>query len=110
MGEREQIKNYSKITGSWKLGFGKNTMSQIAHFCKPGKYPLSNTKSQASIYEFYSIDVSDNYFTKIANLIVEQLRIHVEEKFNLDIELIFREHKYVLLDDFIEFVYALLKQ
>ncbi|MCI3921072.1 hypothetical protein MO973_12580 [Paenibacillus sp. TRM 82003] len=112
LGERAQIKNYSKLTGNWRLGFGKNTMSQIAHFCKPDKYPLSNTKSQAVIFEFFEMDVRDNYyeFTKQADVIVDRIRARVEEVLHMDLEIVFRDYKYVLLDDFIDYAYEIIKQ
>ena len=105
--EREQVKNFSNLMGNGKLGFGKNTMSQIAHFCKPNKYALSNTKSQVAIHYFYQVDVENNYyeFCKYADIIVDKIRKCVEETFNISLELVFREYKYVILDDFVEFVY-----
>lgn len=112
MDQREQIKHYSTLIGNGRLGFGKNTMSQIAHFCKPDQYPLSNTKSQVVILHLYGRDISDNYydFHKYADLIVGNLRSAIEKSVNFEMELIFRNYKYVILDDFVEFVYDIIKQ
>lgn len=110
---REDIKYYSKNIGK-KLKFGKATISQIAHFCKPEKYPIYNTKSKEVISYIYKTNViEDNLieFTNYANEIVGQMKLILESDYSEEKFLNYvHKYRYVLLDDFIEFAYELIRE
>lgn len=111
--KREDIKYYSKDIGK-KLKFGKGTISQIAHFCKPEKYPIYNTKSKEVISYIYKTNViEDNLieFTNYANEIVGQMKLILESDYSEEKFLNYvHKYRYVLLDDFIEFAYELIRE
>lgn len=110
---REDIKYYSKNIGK-KLKFGKGTISQIAHFCKPEKYPIYNTKSKEVISYIYKTNVIEENlieFTNYANEIVGQMKLILESDYSEEKFLNYvHKYRYVLLDDFIEFAYELIRE
>lgn len=110
---REDIKYYSKNIGK-KLKFGKGTISQIAHFCKPEKYPIYNTKSKEVISYIYKTNVIEENlieFTNYANEIVGQIKLILESDYSEEKFLNYvHKYRYVLLDDFIEFAYELIRE
>lgn len=110
---REDIKYYSKNIGK-KLKFGKGTISQIAHFCKPEKYPIYNTKSKEVISYIYKTNVIEENlieFTNYANEVVGQMKLVLESDYSEEKFLNYvHKYRYVLLDDFIEFAYELIRE
>ncbi|MEQ8198855.1 MAG: hypothetical protein ABRQ27_12740 [Clostridiaceae bacterium] len=109
---RNDIDYYSKEIGK-KLKFGRGTISQIAHFCKPDKYPIYNTKSKEIINHIYKSSIIEENiidFTNYANKVVVKMNDILESKFN-DEEFTNYVHtyRYVLLDDFVEFAYHKIK-
>jgi hypothetical protein len=110
---REDIKYYSKNIGK-KLKFGKGTILQIAHFCKPEKYPIYNTKSKEVISYIYKTNVIEENlieFTNYANEIVGQMKLILESDYSEEKFLNYvHKYRYVLLDDFIEFAYELIRE
>ena len=111
--EKEQIKYFSRSIGK-NLKFGKGTISQLAHFCRPEKYPIYNTKSKEVIKYIYGTNViEDNMieFSNYANEIVGQIKMYVDNEFDdSDLNSFVNTYKYVLLDDFVEFAYNIIKQ
>ena len=105
--QKSHIKEFKRNLGNNKLVFGKNTISQIAHFCEPTIYPISNTKSQNVIFELFDKTVDDNYreFEQIAIELCNLLQAKCEEVFQMKMDLIFKRERYIILDDFIEYVY-----
>lgn len=105
--QKPHIQNFKRNNGNNKLVFGKNTISQIAHFSEPTIYAISNTKSQKVILKLLNKNVENNYyeFEQIANELCTSIQKKIEEVFQMEMELIFKRNKYIIVDDFIEFVY-----
>lgn len=106
--KRKDIDFYSRDIGR-KLKFGKGTISQIAHFCKPEKYPIYNTKSKEVISYIYKTNVIENNlieFTHYADELVGKIKMQIENRFkDKELNEYVAKYKYVLLDDFVEFAY-----
>lgn len=101
---KEEVKYYG-----YKLKFGKGTLSQIAHFCEPDKYPIYNTKSKRVILEIFNENVDNNMleFVKYSNEIVGWIEHELEYKFiECDLEYI-HHNRYIILDEFVEYVFEL---
>lgn len=111
--ERDQIKYFSKNIGK-NLKFGRGTISQMAHFCRPELYPIYNTKSKEALGYLYNTNViEDNMieFTNYANDLVGQLKNVIDTDYSdAELNAFVHEYRYILLDDFIEFAYAIMKQ
>lgn len=96
----------------FKLKFGKGTLSQIAHFCEPDKYAIYNTKSKRVILEIFDENVDDNMleFVKYSNEIVGWLMNELENRFEEFDSEYMRKKRYILLDEFVEYVFELFRR